>query len=92
MSLCFLRCVNMPFLKLKKVVKYLNEIHKNISETLHIIPPALLYAQVGVYAGVPSRTGQVLVLPVGYVLVRAGVPVLFGKTEVDYVDEVALFA
>lgn len=41
---------------------------------------------------VASRARQVLVLPVGDVLVRPGVAVLLGQAEVNDVDQVALFA
>lgn len=46
----------------------------------------------GVDGGVAGRARQVLVLPVGDVLVRSGIPVLLGQAEVDDVDQVALFA
>lgn len=52
--------------------------------------PALTDAQVGVDGGVAGSAGQVLVFPVGDVLVRAGVPVLLGQAEVDDVHQVAL--
>ena len=42
--------------------------------------------------GVAGGASQVLVLAVGDVLVRAGVPVLLGQAEVDDVDQVALLA
>lgn len=51
---------------------------------------ALTDAQVGVDGGVAGRAGQVLVFPVGDVLVGAGVPVLLGQPEVDDVHQVAL--
>ena len=56
--------------------RYLYKVHEDVSETLHIVPPALLYPQVGVDAGVPGRPSQVLVFPVGNVLVSPGVSVL----------------
>ena len=43
-----------------------------------------------VNTGVSRCAGQVLVLPVGYVLVRVDVPVLLGQAKVDDVDQVAL--
>lgn len=48
--------------------------------------------QVCVDGGVAGGAGQVLVLAVGDVLVRAGVAVLLGQAEVDDVDQVALLA
>ena len=55
---------------------YLYKVHEDVSETLHVVPPALLYAQVSVDAGVPGGACQVLVFPVGNVLVSPGVSVL----------------
>ena len=55
---------------------YLYKVHEDVSETLHVVPPALLDAQVGVDAGIPGGPGQVLVFPVGNVLVSPGVSVL----------------
>ena len=43
-------------------------------------------------AGVSRGAGEVLVFPVGNVLVRSGVPVLLGQAEVDDVDQVPLLA
>lgn len=42
--------------------------------------------------GVACRSGQVLVLPVRDVLVRACIAVLFGQPKVDDVHQVALLA
>ena len=39
----------------------LYEVHEDVSEALHVVPPALLDAQVGVDGGVPGRARQVLV-------------------------------
>ena len=69
---------------------YLDEVHENISKTLHIIPPALLDTKVGVDAGVPSGASQVLVFPVGDVLVCPCVSVLLGQAEVNNVDKITL--
>ena len=71
---------------------YLDEVHEDVSQTLHVVPPALLYPQVRVDAGVPCRACEVLVFPVGNVLVCPGVPVLLGQAEVDDIDEVPLLA
>ena len=40
---------------------YLNEVHEDVSEALHVVPPALLDPKVRVDRRVPSRTRQVLV-------------------------------
>ena len=53
-------------------------------------PCALTNAQVGVDGGVAGSASQVLVFPVGDVLVGAGVPVLLGQAEVNDVHQVAL--
>lgn len=45
----------------------------------------------GVDGGVAGSASQVLVFPVGDVLVGAGVPVLLGQAEVNDVHQVALF-
>ena len=55
---------------------YLYKVHEDVSQTLHVVPPALLYPQVGVDAGVPGGPSQVLVFPVGNVLVSPRVSVL----------------
>lgn len=65
------------------------EVHKNVGERLQVIAAGLLDTQVGVDGRVASRTGQVLVLPVGNVEMGLGVTVLLGETEVDDVDLVA---
>lgn len=49
-------------------------------------------SKMGVDAGVASRAGEVLVLPVGDVCVGARVSVLFGQTEIDEVHHVATSA
>ena len=49
-------------------------------------------AEMSVDAGVTRRSGQVLVFPVRYVLVRARISILLGEAEVDDVNEVALLA
>ena len=43
-------------------------------------------------AGVPGRAREVFVLPVGDVDVGPRVPVLFRKTEINYVHQVAFLA
>ena len=52
----------------------------------------LLNSQVSVDAGVPGRAREVFVLPVGDVDVGPGVPVLFRKTEINYVHQIAFLA
>lgn len=47
------------------------------------------YAQVRVDGGIAGSARQVLVLTVGDVLVRAGVSVLLGQTEVNDVNKIA---
>ena len=69
-----------------------DEVHEDVAQGFHVVPPTLLDTQVGVDGGVAGGAGQVLVFPVGNVLVAAGVPVLLGQAEVDDVDEVAFFA
>ena len=55
---------------------YLYKVHEDVPETLHVVSPALLYPEVGVDAGVSGRPCQVLVFPVGNVLVSPSVSVL----------------
>ena len=40
---------------------HLDEVHEDVAEALHVVPPALLDPQVRVDRRVPSRTRQVLV-------------------------------
>ena len=44
-----------------------------------------------IYGCIASGAGQILVLPVGDVLMSARISELFGQTKIDYVDEIALF-
>mmetsp|Transcript_12576 Transcript_12576/g.26627 ORF Transcript_12576/g.26627 Transcript_12576/m.26627 type:complete len:345 (+) Transcript_12576:829-1863(+) len=69
-----------------------DEIHQDVTQRLEVVPAALLDTDVGVDRGVPRRPGQVLVLAVGYVLVGAGIAVLFGQTEIDNVDDALALA
>jgi hypothetical protein len=61
--------------------------------TLNPFPAAcaerLTHAEMGVDGGVAGSAGEVLVLPVGYVQMGAGVAVLLGQAKVDDVDLVA---
>lgn len=45
-----------------------------------------------VYAGISRCSSQVLVFPIGYVLVCSGIAILFGQTKVDDVDQVPFLA
>ena len=53
-------------------------------------PRTLTDAQMGVDGGIAGSASQVLVFPVGDVLVGAGVPVFLGQAKVDDVHQVAL--
>ena len=44
----------------------------------------------GVDAGVAGGAREILVLPVGNVLVGAGIPELFGQTKIYHITQVAL--
>lgn len=65
---------------------------------MRVVAPVLQYyspltdAQMCVNGGVASSASQVLVLPVGNVLMCAGIPVLLGQAKVYDVDQVALLA
>jgi hypothetical protein len=50
---------------------------------------SLTNAQVGVDRGIAGSAGQVLVFPVGNMLVCAGIAVLLGQAEVNDVHQVA---
>lgn len=52
----------------------------------------LTNSKVCVYGGIACRASQVLVLPVGDVLVCSGIAVLFGKAKVNDVHQVTLLA
>jgi len=43
------------------------EVHDDVAERFKVVTTALLDAEVGIYAGVPSGTGEVLILAVWYV-------------------------
>ena len=70
----------------------LYKVHEDVPEALHVISPALLDPKVSVDAGVPGGSCEVLVFPVGDVLVGARVPELLGQPEVYHIHEVALLA
>lgn len=69
-----------------------DEVHQDVSQRFHVVPPTLLYPKVSVDGSVSRGTSQVLVLPVGDVLVTAGVSVLFCEAKVNDVDQVALLS
>ena len=48
------------------------------------------YSEMGVDAGVAGGAREILVLPVGNVLVGAGIPELFGQTKIYHITQVAL--
>ena len=60
-------------------------------QSLEVITPGLLLAQMGVDAHVAGRAGEAFVLPVWNVFVGVRVNVFFGKAEVDNVDDFVLF-
>jgi hypothetical protein len=64
------------------------EIHENVTQGLEIVSAGLLASQMSVDTHVTSGTGQRLALPVRDVLLRLGITVLLGHTEVDNVDHV----
>mmetsp|Transcript_22320 Transcript_22320/g.46874 ORF Transcript_22320/g.46874 Transcript_22320/m.46874 type:complete len:427 (-) Transcript_22320:824-2104(-) len=66
------------------------KVQEHVPQRLQVVPPALLYTQVGVDRGVPRSPCQVLVLSVRNVLVCPGIPILFGQPKVDDVHLVRL--
>ena len=50
----------------------------------------LTYSKVGVDAGVAGGAREILVLPVGNVLVGARISELFGQTKIYHITQVAL--
>ena len=73
-------------------IRTLQEVHEYVSQRLHVVPSRLLDAQVRVDRGVSGGPGEVLVLPVRNVLMRAIVTKLFCQSKIDGVDKVALLA
>lgn len=65
------------------------EVHEDVAERLEVVPSRLLDSEMGVDRRVSGGSGQVLVLSVGDVEVRLGIPVLLGESKVDDVDLVA---
>lgn len=49
------------------------EVHEHVSEGFHVVAAGLLDTEMCIYRGIPSRTGQVLVLSVQDVLSCTGV-------------------
>mmetsp|Transcript_66791 Transcript_66791/g.173749 ORF Transcript_66791/g.173749 Transcript_66791/m.173749 type:complete len:208 (-) Transcript_66791:54-677(-) len=68
------------------------EVHQHVPHRLQVVTPALLDAEVRVHARVPGSACQVLALAVRDMLLGLGVPVLFGKPEIDDVHLVCLLA
>ena len=66
------------------------EVHQYVAERFHVVSPALFDAEVRVYAGVASGSGQVFVLAVQDVCVRSTVPVFLRETKVDEKQFVAM--
>ncbi|KAJ8577597.1 hypothetical protein ON010_g1609 [Phytophthora cinnamomi] len=69
-----------------------DEVHVHVAQGLEVVTTALLNAHVRVDGGVTRRAREVLVLTVGDVLVRLGVAVLLGQTEVDDVHDLGPLA
>ena len=69
-----------------------DEVHQNVTQTLHVVSAALLDTEMCVNAGVSRRTRKVLVFSVRYVGVRPCVPVLLCEAEVNYVDQISLLS
>lgn len=59
-----------------------------MTQSLEIIAPRLLSTQVGVDTHIARRPRQRLSLPVGDMLLRFGVSVLLGHSEVDDMDDI----
>ena len=64
----------------------MEEVHEDVPEGLHVVPPGLLDAEVSIDGGVTGGAGKVLVLPVWNVLVRAVIAELLGQTKVDCIN------
>ena len=60
-------------------------------QSLEVVTPRLLLAQVCVDAHVSGRAGEAFVLPVWNVFVGVRVNVFFGKAEIDDMDDLVLF-
>lgn len=52
----------------------------------------LTYSKVSVNTSIASSSGQILVLPVRYVLVSSAIPIFLGQAEVDDIYKITLFA
>ena len=60
-------------------------------QSLEVVTPGLLLAQVRVDAHVSGRAGETFVLPVWNVFVSVRVNIFFGETEVHDMDDLVLF-
>jgi hypothetical protein len=65
------------------------EVHKNISEGLEVVPTGLLYAKMGVDRGVTSSTSEILVLSVWDMEVGLRVTEFLCQAKINDVDLVA---
>ena len=61
----------------------LHQVDQDVPDGLEVVSAALLYPQMRINRCVSRSASQVLVLFVGNVLVRLGVPVLLAQPEVD---------
>jgi len=59
------------------------EVHQNITQRLHVIPPRLLNAQMCVDTGISGSAGEVLVFSVGDVLFGSCISILLGQAKVN---------
>ena len=60
-------------------------------QSLEVVAPGLLFAQVRVDAHVSGRAGETFVLPVWNVFVGIRVYVFFGKAKIHDMDDLVLF-
>ena len=65
------------------------EVHENVTQGFQIVPTRLFASKMGVDTHVTRRTREGLALPVWDVLLRLGVTVLLGHTEVDDVNYIS---
>ncbi|RNA37730.1 hypothetical protein BpHYR1_045692 [Brachionus plicatilis] len=75
----FLECIGFEALPWQTSAQ---KIHDHVSDGLQVVSPALFAPQMGVYAHVPGRASQTLVLRISYVLTGLRIYVLLGKTKV----------
>mmetsp|Transcript_45656 Transcript_45656/g.128936 ORF Transcript_45656/g.128936 Transcript_45656/m.128936 type:complete len:285 (-) Transcript_45656:452-1306(-) len=68
------------------------EVHQHVTQRLQIVASRLFDSEVCVDGCVSSGAGEVLVFAVGDVLLRLGVAVLLGQSEIDDVHNLCLLA